>query len=83
MDELIHYNFSWLCVGWLAFFPDLMFIYEKIAAEKILYFASKVVYMKCLDSVNVCISDGYYYYKCDLFSGCENYVGQKAYGFVC
>ena len=22
MDELIHYNFSWLCVDWPVFFPD-------------------------------------------------------------
>lgn len=58
-------------------------IYEKIAAGKILYFRLKVVLLECLILVNVCIYDGYYYCKCNLFSGCENYAGQKAYCFIC
>lgn len=82
INEVIHYNFSWLCVDWPVFFPDLMLIYEKIATGKIPHFAMKAgFFLECVNLVNICISDGYYYFKCDLFSGCENYLGQKAHCF--
>ena len=45
MEELINYNFSWLCIDWPVFFPDLMLIYENIATGKILYFAMKAVFI--------------------------------------
>ena len=31
MDDLVHYNFLGLCVDWPVFFPDVMFVYKKIA----------------------------------------------------
>ena len=29
-DELINYNFWWLCFAWSSFFPDIMVVYEEI-----------------------------------------------------
>ena len=55
----------------------------------LLYFASKVVLLESLSLVNVCLYDVCYvcnvcyYCKCPFFSSCENYVGYKAYCFVC
>ena len=33
MDDLVHYNFLGLCVDWPVFFPDVMFVYKKIAVD--------------------------------------------------
>ena len=41
-----------------------------------LFNVSKTTFFECLNAVSVCISGGQYYCKCDLFSGCENYVDQ-------
>ena len=38
---------------------------------------------RCLNAVSVCTSEGQYYCKCHLFSGCENYVGYRGHCFVC
>ena len=39
-----------------------------------LFNVSKTAFFECLNAVSVCVSGGQYYCKCDLFSGCENYV---------
>lgn len=54
-------------------------IYQK---NCLLDFTSKDAFLECLSLVNNCFSDEYYFYKCHLFSGCESYIGHKAYGFV-
>ena len=43
----------------------------------------KTIFFECLNAVSVCASEGQYYCKWDLFSGCENYVGHRRYCFVC
>ena len=40
-------------------------------------------FLKCLNAVSVCASNGQYYCQCHLFSGCKNYVGHRDYCFVC
>ena len=40
-------------------------------------------FLKCLNAVSVCASNGQYYGQCHLFSGCRNYVGYRGYCFVC
>ena len=47
------------------------------------FFASKVVFYECLNTVLLFKSDGYYYCSCDEFSGYKSYVGNRGYCFVC
>ena len=55
----------------------------KYTVRKLEYFASKVVFYECLNSILVFQSHGYYFCTCKRFSGCQSYIIHEGYCYIC